>query len=196
MKCARWGGTTVAALATLAGVVGLLLLSASPITATADGASACKRWGKARATSLSTNRARKAVACLVNRKRDQHGLGNLDRNHRLHKAAQRHTKRMRQQRCFSHQCPGEADLSGRLRSVRYLKPGLSRWACGENIAWGLNANARPVQVVRAWMNSPPHRSAILSRTFRDIGVGYIKGTPAYSHGYGATYTIDFGLRQH
>jgi uncharacterized protein YkwD len=193
MRPLRWGGTTVPAVAVIAGVVGVLM--ASPATGTADAASACKRWGKDPAGGLTTNQARRAVACLVNRKRDQHGLRHLGRDDRLHRSAQRHTRHMRRQRCFSHQCPGEADLSGRLRSAGYLRSGLRRWACGENIAWGINSTAKPARIVRAWMHSPSHRSVILSSTFRDMGVGFVKATPAYRHGRGATYTLDVGLRR-
>ena len=39
------------------------------------------------------------------------------------------------------------------------------------------------------MNSPPHRAAILSGTYKEMGVGFEKrGDKGY-------YTIDFGLRR-
>ena len=193
MRATWWGGAVAPLLAVL--VAALALSAGSPLTGEASAASACKLWGKDKAKTLSTKQARRAVACLVNRSRDRHGLGDLDRDRRLNRSAQRHTRRMRQQRCFSHRCAGEPDLVGRLWSVNYLESGLSRWACGENIAWGMRSEGKPVKVVRAWMHSPSHRAAILSRTFRDMGIGFVRGTPAYSHRYGATYTIDFGLRR-
>jgi uncharacterized protein YkwD len=193
MRPSSWGGAFGWLLAALA--VAVLLPAASPLTSEAGAASACKAWGKDRPKSLTTKQARRAVACLVNRKRNSHGLGDLDRDRRLHRSAQRHTRRMRNQRCFSHHCAGERDLVGRLWSANYLESGLRRWACAENIAWGIKREGTPVKVVRAWMHSPSHRRAILSRTYRDMGIGFVRGTPAYGGRHGATYTIDFGLRR-
>jgi uncharacterized protein YkwD len=48
-------------------------------------------------------------------------------------------------------------------------------------------------MVRAWMDSPGHRTNILNRRFRDIGIGIVVGTP--SGPGGATYTTDFGTRR-
>jgi uncharacterized protein YkwD len=188
-----WGGALGSLLAAL--VVAALLPGASPLTSEASAASACKVWGKDRPKSLTTKQARRAVACLVNRKRHRHGLGDLDRDGRLHRSAQRHTRRMRNQGCFSHRCSGERDLVGRLWSVNYLESGLRQWACAENIAWGIKSEGKPAKVVRAWMHSSSHRRAILSPTYRDMGIGFVRGTPAYGGRYGATYTIDFGLRR-
>jgi uncharacterized protein YkwD len=188
-----WGGALGSLLAAL--VVAALLPGASPLTSEASAASACKVWGKDRPKSLTTKQARRAVACLVNRKRHRHGLGDLDRDGRLHRSAQRHTRRMHNQGCFSHRCSGERDLVGRLWSVNYLESGLRQWACAENIAWGIKSEGKPAKVVRAWMHSSSHRRAILSPTYRDMGIGFVRGTPAYGGRHGATYTIDFGLRR-
>jgi uncharacterized protein YkwD len=42
------------------------------------------------------------------------------------------------------------------------------------------------------MHSPPHRANVLSRHFRDIGIGIAPGTPQHGRHSGATYTTDFG----
>jgi uncharacterized protein YkwD len=193
LRATWWGGAIAVLLAAL--VAAMVVTAASPLTGEASAASACKAWGKDKPKTLTITQARRAVACLVNRKRRQHGLGALDRDGRLNRSAQRHTRRMRNRGCFSHQCSGERDLVGRLWSVNYLERGLRRWACGENIAWGMRSEGRPANVVRAWMHSPSHRAAILSRTFRDMGIGFVRGTPANNRRFGATYTIDFGLRR-
>lgn len=193
MRPSWWGGALASLLAALA--VAVLVPAASPLTSEASAGSACKAWGKDQPKSLTTKQAGRAVACLVNRRRNRHGLADLDRDRRLHRSAQRHTRRMRNQRCFSHRCSGERDLVGRLRAENYLESGLRRWACAENIAWGVKSEGKPVKVVRAWMHSRSHRRAILSRTYRDMGIGFVRGTPAYGGRYGATYTVDFGLRR-
>lgn len=181
---------TAALLLALAVGFGLL---ASPSVQRAGAASACKESGDARPGKLTNGQARDAVLCLINRQRDQAGLPSLDRNRKLQKAAQRHNGRMRGSGCFSHQCPGEGSLEGRLRSVGYLDGGLRRWAYGENLAWGSGGHGTPSAVVAAWMRSAGHRANILSSSFREIGVGFDAGTPASKGDSGGTYTVDFGL---
>ncbi|HEX3026333.1 MAG TPA: CAP domain-containing protein, partial [Clostridia bacterium] len=46
-------------------------------------------------------------------------------------------------------------------------------AAGENIAMG---QPTPQAVMTAWMNSPGHRSNILSATYNQIGVGVAKNS--------------------
>ena len=65
---------------------------------------------------------------------------------------------------------------------------------GEDIGWGTYELATPAAIVRAWMESPPHRSIILNRRFREIGVGVAIGTPTDRTEAGAVYTIDVGRR--
>ncbi len=141
-----------------------------------------------------SQRSAKAILCLVNRKRDNAGLPELDRNNRLQKAAQDHTDKMGASGCFAHECSGEGALDVRLESVDYLTGGLSRWAFGENIAWGMESLGTPESIVDAWMNSPGHRANILSAQFREIGVGFARGAPANASANAAIYTTDFGLR--
>ena len=44
------------------------------------------------------------------------------------------------------------------------------------------------------MRSPGHRHNILSRRFREIGIGVKFDTPVGSYATGATYTTTFGAR--
>jgi len=44
------------------------------------------------------------------------------------------------------------------------------------------------------MNSPPHRANILSRSFREIGIGVSRGAPVAGVQDGVTYATDFGKR--
>ncbi|MGH2796416.1 MAG: CAP domain-containing protein [Solirubrobacterales bacterium] len=167
-------------------------IAASPLTPGAE-ASTCP-GADTKPAKLSANEARKAIICLVNRKRDSAGMGSLGRDRRLQKAAQRHNDRMHGNGCFAHQCPGEGGLDTRLRSVGYLSDGLRRWSYAENIAWGRKGRGTPSSVVDAWMHSSGHRANILSRDFRDLGVGFAAGTPSSRGASGGTFTVDFGLR--
>jgi uncharacterized protein YkwD len=180
-------------LAILAAAIAALLF-APPMSGSAS-ASACKRWGNDKPAHLRHGQARKALLCLVNRKRHQHNRGSLHRNKRLQKAAQKHTEYMESHHCFDHQCSGEKSPLGRLESTGYISGRLSRWAYGENIGWGLKRRGSPHQIVHAWMNSSEHRANILSGTFDDAGVGFVEGTPSNPHAHGGMYTMDFGMRQ-
>jgi uncharacterized protein YkwD len=179
------------ALALLAGVA-LLAAMAATVPAPAAAKSACKEWGKTAPRELRNGQARKAVLCLINKERKQRGLRALDRNKQLQKAAQRHNERMDGTGCFSHQCPGEAPLQGRLDD--YLSGGFSRWGIGENVAWGSGHYGTPEAIVKAWMNSAGHRANILSRDWREIGVGFSPGSPSSGRADAGIYTTDFGLR--
>jgi uncharacterized protein YkwD len=169
----------------------LAMASASPAAAKGNG---CGPAADANPASVANGAARDAVVCLLNKQRANAGLKPLHRNKRLQRAAQRHNERMVGTGCFDHECNGESDLGKRLESVGYLSGGLSRWAYGENIAWGGGDYGTARSIVNAWMNSPPHRANILSRDFRDIGIGFSSGTPNSGHADGAIYTTDFGLR--
>jgi uncharacterized protein YkwD len=55
----------------------------------------------------------------------------------------------------------------------------------------------PAGIVAAWMASPPHRAIILDRTYRDAGVAATPALPSVvgQGRVGATYAMEFGLRQ-
>lgn len=192
------GGTTTRAAALYAAIIALaaaLLFAAGPGAGQADAGTACKRFGKTPAYQLRSGPARRAVVCLLNRKRQQNGMSKLDNDRKLQRAAQKHNDHMVSKGCFAHECPGEGSLEQRLRSVDYLTGGLSAWAYGENIAWGEQRLSTPYSIVKAWMNSSGHRANILNRSFKEIGVGVTDGTPYNRKAKGATFTTDFGLAQ-
>ena len=183
----------IATVLSLAAAAILVVLAVSPLASTAS-ADACARHGNKSPTELTRKQARKAVLCLINAERRSAGVRSLHRDRRLQKAAQRHNNRMVGSGCFAHECPGEGGLGERLEAVGYLLGGLTRWVYGENVAWGLRDRGTPSAMVAAWMDSPGHRSNILNRSFRDIGVGFSVGSPSGAADPGGIYTTDFGLR--
>ncbi len=64
---------------------------------------------------------------------------------------------------FSHQSPTYGSPFSMMENF-----GLKFSAAGENIAMG---QSTPQEVVSSWMNSPGHRSNILSSVYTEIGVG-------------------------
>lgn len=137
-------------------------------------------------------RARDATLCLLNRVRARHGLPQLRLSPKLSRAARRHSRDMVRHRYFQHNSRDGRSPFTRMRATRYVPRGAS-WTLGENIGWGSGPLAQPIALVRAWMHSPPHRANILSRRFRDVGIGIAPGAPVDTRGRsGATYTTDFG----
>lgn len=178
----------------LALVLAAVLLLAGPLSGAAN-ASPCKRFGEDMPRHLSPRHARMAVRCLLNRKRENHGLRRLGKNGRLKEAAQRHTNYMEDHRCFAHECSGEPSVLSRLKKVNYIVGGLRRWLYGENIAYGGSHLGTPKAIVRAWMHSPEHRHSILNPDFRHVGIGFVRGIPPEPGSSGATFTTDFGMRE-
>lgn len=171
-----------------------LVIAAGPAAEGASAAGPCKKWGNKESNEVTVGHARKAVLCLLNRERHARGLPKLDRSRSLQKASQRHNDYMQNHQCFSHQCPGEASLTTRLRNAGWLTSGLKSWAYGENIAWGSDHLGTPRNIVEAWMKSSGHRANILSSTYDEVGVGYTKGTITSKNANGAVMTTDFGWK--
>ena len=131
--------------------------------------------------------------CLLNAERAAKGLSAVSEQPQLTNASTAYSVLMVSEQFFAHVSPEGSELTDRLTDVGYLgNPG--SWIVGENIAWGESYLATPGSIVKAWMDSPPHRANILSGDYSDIGLGIALGTPA-SANPGATYTTDFGHRQ-
>lgn len=169
-------------------LVGALLLGAG----TAQAAQ-CK-GGSAKPGQISSKRASKAVLCLVNKKRHKHGVGRLHRNDDLTKAARKHTDTMVSKNCFSHTCPGEPSLQSRVSNSGYLRCSCT-WGIAENIGWGPGSRGTPRALVAAWMNSAPHRSAMLSRSYDEGGVGLRWRSPSGGGKDAGTVTLDLGYKR-
>jgi uncharacterized protein YkwD len=162
-------------------------------TAGTAHATECEKANKP-AYELSLKGARKAIGCLINEHRDKANKGKLETRDSLDKAAQRHTRKMANDNCFAHQCPGEGSLLSRLLSVGYILNVNGLWGYAENIAWGAGTNSSPRVIVRAWMNSPPHRANILNGRYDHMGIGMVDNAPTSGWPEAGTYTIDFGYR--
>ena len=102
-----------------------------------------------------------AVTALVNAQRTQQGLPPLREDPVLDRAAQERAREIVQQ--FSHTRPDGQNCFTVLSEY-----GIVYRSAGENIAYGY---ATPEAVMQGWMDSPGHRSNILSGQFDSIGVG-------------------------
>jgi uncharacterized protein YkwD len=187
--------------AVVAAIVGVLLglalaLAGPPVgglsaeRAEADGCKGADRGPR----KISRPQARRAVVCVINNKRQAHGVGGLKVAKPLQKAGGRHARTMLSRNCFNHQCGGEAPLASRVHNTSYLPCGCS-WGLGENIAWGKKSRGSPARIVDAWMSSPPHRSTLLNPAFDHVGIGVAWGSPWTTDMRAATYAADFGYRR-
>jgi uncharacterized protein YkwD len=178
-----------------------VLVTLAPATAIADGK---HKPAPARATQDCVDadlepatdnlpRIRAAIVCLHNQIRAEHGLSTLHNAARLRRAAVGHSRDMVSDTYFEHTTPAGVTMVDRILRARYVREDQG-WLLGENLAWGTGSMATPRGAVEAWMDSPGHRSNILKRGYRDIGVGVVLGVPV-SDADGATYTVDFGVRR-
>ena len=150
----------------------------------------------AASAGTSLTKLEQQVVKLVNQKRANHGLVKLRVNARLVTAARSHSSEMGAKQYFSHNSGNGEAFSHRLIRLGYKRSGYSYWAAGENIAWGSGLYATAVATVNAWMKSSGHRAVILTKKFRDIGMG----AKACPNGYGSCtspvtfFTMDVGRR--
>lgn len=134
---------------------------------------------------------RAAILCLHNQIRAGRGLPLLRENAKLRRAAVGHSADMVQRRFFDHTSPSGTTFVKRIFAARYASNRVA-WSLGENLAWGTGSLATPREIMKAWMQSPGHRANVVKRSYREIGIGVVIGTPSAGDD-GATYTADFGV---
>ncbi|MED3550692.1 SafA/ExsA family spore coat assembly protein [Cytobacillus praedii] len=122
--------------------------------------------------SVATTSVEDQVVQLVNQERARYGLNPLKSNWELARVARYKSQDMIDRKYFDHNSPTYGTPFQMMKSF-----GISYRSAGENIAAG---QSTPNEVVQAWMNSEGHRKNILSSTFTEIGVGYVKGG-SYGH---------------
>ncbi len=135
---------------------------------------------------------RAAILCLHNQIRSQNNLPLLKDNAKLRKAANSHSSAMVNEGYFDHTSPDGDSFVDRIIGAGYAKRN-DGWTLGENIAWGTGDLSSAKGVMDAWMNSPGHKSNILKKAYREVGIGIRTGVPS-DEGVGATITADFGVK--
>ncbi len=107
---------------------------------------------------------RREIMRHVNKFRARYGLAPLSINPLLNTTAQSHSDDMAARDFFDHVSP-----TGKTIGDRATRAGYPWRTVLENLAAGQD---NPVEVVKGWINSPPHRKALLARDIDDAGVGY------------------------
>lgn len=116
--------------------------------------------------AVTTTTQENEVIRLVNVERAKAGLPALKTNWQLSRVARYKSADMASKGYFSHNSPTYGTPFQMMENF-----GLRFTAAGENIAYGQRT---PAEVMRDWMNSPGHRSNIMSGSFSEIGVGLAK----------------------
>jgi uncharacterized protein YkwD len=160
------GGRTLFALT----VVGISLLGLSPSASSGDFLELQSLTGQEQSLLQAMNQAR-AV----------HGAPPLRVGIRLQRAAKAHSRAMARSGSFTH-----GNWYQRLRRF-----GVRSRTVGENIAWGVGSDGTAAAIVGMWLASPSHRSTMLSRTFRRVGIGVAVGRMDGFSG-ARVATADFG----
>jgi uncharacterized protein YkwD len=137
-----------------------------------------------------------AVIGRINAIRRGRGLRPLRSNSSLAAAADFHSRDMARKGYFEHDSANGTAFWRRIERF-YPSRGFRSWTVGENLLWGTDRYGASF-AVREWMNSPPHRENILSRDWREIGIGavFVASAPGAYRGRSVTIvTADFGSRR-
>jgi uncharacterized protein YkwD len=146
--------------------------------------------------STQLNSYEKQLVTLINKERAKHGLPQLRVNAKLVDSARGHSAEMGEAKYFNHDSVSGESWSSRIVRYGYSRQGYSYWKAGENLYWGANIYSSPVLCLQAWMKSSQHRAVVLTKVFRDIGVGAVKTDSGYGDVDGTVwfFTLDLGRR--
>lgn len=143
-------------------------------------------------SSATLARAQEAVLCLINEERARRRVAAVRHSPELTRAAVDHSSDMIARQYFAHE-----GLDGSTPQQRVLRAGYFRGSGGavlETLACGWAQLSTPKSLVAMLMRSTAHRSVLLTRSLRDVGIGLVLGGPMPGPAGGATLTLDFARR--
>jgi len=134
------------------------------------------------------NRER-AIVRSINHQRAKYGLAPVRANARLSRAADYHSWEMLDANYFAHTSRNGGPFDERVRRFA------NKRALGETLAMlgGGCGRGSAHRVVQMWMNSPPHRTILLSGTYRRVGIGKRVGSLGSSKA--CVVTADFSSKK-
>jgi uncharacterized protein YkwD len=149
----------------------------------------------AASAGTSLNSYEQQLVKYINHERTARHLAKLQVNAKLVDSARAHSAEMGLLKYFDHNSPTGETWGARIANHGYTRQGFRVWKAGENIAWGAGLYSSPVAIVDQWMHSAAHRAVVLTKDFRDVGVGAVS-----CNGYGSVdgmvwfFTLDLGRR--
>ena len=137
-------------------------------------------------SSTDPNQLSRAIILeKINQARKANGKKALAYNEKLELAAQNQANIMAKAGILSHELDGK--LRQRVTIVGY------QGAVGENLAGG---QATLEEAIEGWLNSPAHRSALLSDNFNEFGLAFARSTKGkYSYYWAFIAGGDFSAWQ-
>jgi len=167
-------GLSVRSTSILAGVASalfvlLLFSAASPPNASARSLVAPAKVCKNVSGNAANGKAIGSMLCFTNYARAKKGLKKYRSVGKLKFAARKKAADILRCDEFSH------EACRREFTYWMERSGYSGCRLGENIAFGTGGLGSSRKIFKAWMKSPGHRRNILSRDFRDIGIGLRTG---------------------
>ncbi len=164
--------TAAVAWAIAALVLGAPAIATAGAKKSGTGASACSGAYVVATDAAYLATASGAVLCLVNAERAKRGLPAMRASTKLAGAAAAHSADMVAHRTLSHSGSDGSSVFQRVTRAGY------RWrAAAETLTYGASRRSMPFRLVASLMQSREHRSILLDRTYRDLGVGLALGTP-------------------
>lgn len=171
----------------------LVFVAAALVAGTAD---ARPRGDRASAASVVTlPHLHAGVLTEINDLRRSQGLRELQLSKVLSVAALGHSQAMAKGGFFSHAGNNGSPFWARIKPRYRPQPGTT-WGVGENLVWA-SPELSAEDVIKAWMDSPPHRKNLLAPSWREIGLGAVHALAAPGIYQGREVTIvtaDFGVR--
>jgi uncharacterized protein YkwD len=105
------------------------------------------------------------LVAWINAERGKKGLGKLDNNAALRKAAQRHACDMAENSFLSHKGSDGSKMATRVRGAGYKYRSVV-----ENV--GMDVKAGGARMGQSWKSSPSHWKNLMSGKIEDMGVGF------------------------
>jgi uncharacterized protein YkwD len=138
----------------------------------------------------------RSLAAEVNRTRRARGLRPLRISTRLADAGTAHARVLAEAGQFTHAWPTTGSLYGSWIRSFYPSHGYRSWKAGENLLWA-SPGMTPANAVQQWLDSPAHRRLMLSRSWRELGIGVVTAAAAPGAYGGRDVQIaaaEFGIR--
>lgn len=151
----------------------ILVIAFIFVCAAVGGALASRYLIHSSAASVRTvalARTQENLFAYINQRRARAHLRPLRYDERLSRLATQHTVDMIDRGFFAHDAPNGPSFSQRMA-------GLRRSVTRENLAWGAGNFATARGMLALWLDSPPHRRALLDPAMRRIGIAVLRGGP-------------------
>jgi uncharacterized protein YkwD len=164
--------------------------------ASAQSAPASVSAARAATTTSVATQLQRLVAAQINVVRHEHGLPRLALSTQLTRAGQEHARQLAAAGYFSHDWSDGTPFGSWIRRF-YPVAGAHRWSAGENLAWS-TPSVTAQQAVEMWLASPEHRRILLSKSWRQVGLGAIHADGAGGVYGGQSVVIlaaEFGTRR-